>query len=33
MIGISDDDLRIQFATGLLPENPIRNQNVRLRAG
>ena len=30
MIGISDDDLGIQFATGLLPENPIRNQNVRV---
>ena len=30
MIGISDDDLGIQFATGLLPENPIRNQKVRV---
>ncbi len=30
MIGISDDDLGIQFASGLLPENPIRNQNVRV---
>ena len=30
MIGISDADLGIQFASGLLPENPIRNQNVRV---
>ena len=30
MIGISEDDLGIQFAAGLLPENPIRNQNVRV---
>ena len=32
MIGISEDDLGIQFAAGLLPENPIRNQNVRVYA-
>jgi photosystem II stability/assembly factor-like uncharacterized protein len=30
MMGISEDDLGIQFAAGLLPENPIRNQNVRV---
>ena len=30
MIGISDDDLGIQFACGLLPENALRNQKVRV---
>jgi photosystem II stability/assembly factor-like uncharacterized protein len=30
MIGISEDDLDIQFAAGLLPENPQRNQLVRV---
>jgi photosystem II stability/assembly factor-like uncharacterized protein len=30
MIGISDNDLDIQFAAGLLPENPIRGQVNRI---
>ena len=30
MIGITDEDLGIQFAAGLLPENPIRGQKVRV---